>query len=77
MFPHTYMTLVLDLTGSSLTLNTMLLDCVDLADSEHGDHPTPGGREKEEIISVGSGAHEDTSNVATKSGLPQLLQEVI
>ena len=48
-----------------------------LTDPQHCFHSTPGGGEEEEIIGVGSGTHEDTSDVASQSGLPQLLQEII
>ena len=51
--------------------------CVLLTDLQHLCHPTPGGGEEKQVVGVGSGPHEDTGDVAPKSGGSQLLQKVI
>ena len=56
------------------TEDNVVLGCVGFTDSQHDLHSTPSWGEEEEII---SGAHESPTNVAAKSGHPQLLQEVI
>ena len=53
------------------TEDNVVLSGVCLTDPQHCFHSTPGGGEEEEIIGVGSGTHEDTSDVASQSGLPE------